>query len=138
MSLDGARDFCVGAGPPYITTVDDLRRLGDDYCEFVIAGRAAMMTGKKAEDDWMTEVHAHMASTASLGVKHTLLMDLGVTHPRYENDVDGIMHQHWDFMDVESLATRVPRAWWHLLWSAALLTDDEFSYPSASPNSWQK
>ncbi|CAI5729866.1 unnamed protein product [Hyaloperonospora brassicae] len=92
VSREDAREYYSSTGPPYIMTHHDMTIMVDDYCSFVVRGR-------QADDGWMVEMVAYALAVANHGIKHTLLTNLGVTHPRLALN----QREYWSFVD-ETLA----------------------------------
>uniref|UniRef100_K3X6B0 Uncharacterized protein n=1 Tax=Globisporangium ultimum (strain ATCC 200006 / CBS 805.95 / DAOM BR144) TaxID=431595 RepID=K3X6B0_GLOUD len=90
VTQEDAAEYFAGTGPPYIMTTSDMRRMIDDYSHFVVLGR-------NLTDDWMVEMYAYAVAAGSHGIKHTLMNNLGVTHPQF---VDGD-REHWKFVSDE-------------------------------------
>ncbi|DBA04740.1 TPA: hypothetical protein N0F65_004377 [Lagenidium giganteum] len=84
-----ALEYYAGTGPPYIMTRRDMQLFVEDYCNFVVTGRTMV------DDDWMTEMYGYAVAAANHGIRHTVLSNLGVTHPEYENEGN----EYWSFID---------------------------------------
>jgi hypothetical protein len=82
------KEFYAGTGPPYIMTRHDMNTFVDDYCDFVVQGR-------KKTDDWMTEMYGYAVAAGNHGIKHTMLTNLGVTHPKFDTE----NREYWSFVD---------------------------------------
>lgn len=86
VSQADGEEYYGGTGPPYIMTVRDMKRMVDDYAHMVVLGR-------NKSDDWMVEMYAYAVAAGNHGIKHTVLNNIGVTHPQF---VDG-NREYWDF-----------------------------------------
>jgi len=88
VTRDDAREYYSSTGPPYIMTRHDMEAMVDDYCDFVVRGR-------QVDDAWMVEMFAYTLAVANHGIKHTLLTNLGPTHPKLAVD----QREYWSFVD---------------------------------------
>ncbi|OQR86984.1 hypothetical protein ACHHYP_09642 [Achlya hypogyna] len=87
-SIDEAEgfEFYGRPGPPYIMTKHDGMKMIDDYCEFVLRGRAMFPT------QWMVEMYAYGLAAGNNGIKHTMVNHLGINWPGGEPSAA------WDFV----------------------------------------
>lgn len=90
VTKEDAGEYYAGTGPPYIVTVSDMKRMINDYSHFVVLGR-------NKTSDWMVEMYAYAVAAANHGIKHTIMSNLGVTHPQFVND----NREYWDFVSDE-------------------------------------
>ncbi|ETP51465.1 hypothetical protein F442_03397 [Phytophthora nicotianae P10297] len=88
VTRNDAREYYSSTGPPYIMTRHDMELMVDDYCDFVVQGR-------RVDDAWMVEMFAYTLAVANHGIKHTLLTNLGATHPKLALN----QREYWDFVD---------------------------------------
>ncbi|GLD99096.1 hypothetical protein PINS_up007814 [Pythium insidiosum] len=86
---DDAVEFFGDTASPYILTVNDMRRLIDDYCRFTVLGR--QLTNK-----WVVEMEAYALAAANHGILHTKLLNYAISLPPYRNEDD----EYWAFVDV--------------------------------------
>lgn len=78
-----AKEYYAPTGPPYIMNIDDMRSFVDDYCHFTVEIR-------KRDDFWMAEMYGFALASANHGIKFTILIDLGITHPQFKRE-------YWSF-----------------------------------------
>lgn len=88
VSREDAREFYSSTGPPYIMTRHDMEIMVDDYCDFVVHGR-------QLDSGWMVEMFAYTLAVANHDIKHTLLTNLGPTHPKLAVGE----REYWNFVD---------------------------------------
>ena len=89
VTRDDGDEYYSPTGPPYVMTMNDMRRLIDDYCTFTVAVR-------KTHKTWMSEMYGFAVAAANQGIKFTIGLDLGVTHPKMGRPT---VREFWSFTE---------------------------------------
>ncbi|GLD99098.1 hypothetical protein PINS_up007816 [Pythium insidiosum] len=88
VSVEDAMEYYEDTASPYILTVNDLRKMIDDYCLFTVAGR-------KLLSNWVIEMEAYTFATANHGILHTKLHNYAISLPPWKPKDE----EYWWFVD---------------------------------------
>ncbi|GLD99097.1 hypothetical protein PINS_up007815 [Pythium insidiosum] len=83
-----AMEYYGETASPYILTVNDLRKMIDDYCHFTVVARSLLKS-------WIVEMEAYSFAAANHGIRHTKLLNYGISLPSWR----GYDEEYWWFVN---------------------------------------